>query len=59
MVNVPVITNEKCERWHNDQGIQVFEEKYIDREKRAYYGQLLRALFYVFWGKKSLIMNFK
>ena len=26
VVNVPVITNEKCERWHNDQGIQVFEE---------------------------------
>ena len=24
VVNVPVITNEKCERWHNDQGIQVF-----------------------------------
>jgi len=23
VVNVPVITNEKCERWHNDQGIQV------------------------------------
>merc|ERR1711874_42226 len=23
VVNVPVITNEKCERWHNDQNIQV------------------------------------
>jgi len=23
VVNVPVITNEKCERWHHDQGIQV------------------------------------
>ena len=23
VVNVPVITNDKCERWHNDAGIQV------------------------------------
>ena len=23
VVNVPVITNDKCERWHNDQGIRV------------------------------------
>ena len=23
VVNVPVITNDKCERWHHDQGIEV------------------------------------
>jgi hypothetical protein len=43
VVNVPVITNEKCERWHNDQGIQVFEEKYIDREKRLKFDPLPNA----------------
>ena len=30
VVNVPVITNDKCERWHNDAGIQV---SYLAQQK--------------------------
>ena len=44
VVNVPVITNDKCERWHNDAGIQV---GFCLTQRCALYSRNLSLLFIV------------